>query len=192
MDPHFHDISIGLYLVDEGTPKFRVHSYSTKEGAQSRIAFLRKAMVVLGGMEEDGDALSFSCGHEHNAAVRRVFLEAGKLSSGEVEAKPLHTIDKKSGLMMRANVLGDGLYQVTAEGDEKGKERRIKVVANGLAKLGEMVLVEGRDDQVQFACGQNHDALIGLLLVRAPNVRALVREQEMAAARGVLSAPSQQ
>ena len=34
--------------------------------------------------------------------------------------------------------------------------------------------------------------LIGLLLVRAPNVRAAVREAESLANRGVLSAPSAQ
>ena len=33
-------------------------------------------------------------------------------------------------------------------------------------------------------------ALVGLLLIRAPNVRAAMREAEQMAARGVLSAPS--
>ena len=192
MDPHFHDISIGLYRAEGDSPKFRVHSYSGKDGAQERLGFIRDAMVVLGGMEDDGELLSFPCGHAHTASVKRAFLEAGKLSSGDVVAKPLNTIDKKSELTMTAEKLGDGLYGVTAEGEAKGKERRIKVVANGLAKLGEMILVEGRDDHVQFSCQQDHDALTGLLLVRAPNVRALVREEQMASSRGVLSAPSQQ
>ena len=37
-----------------------------------------------------------------------------------------------------------------------------------------------------------HGALIGLLLVRAPNVRAALREYEEVASRGTLAAPSQQ
>ena len=47
-------------------------------------------------------------------------------------------------------------------------------------------------DQVRFPCGSDHHELIGLLMVRALNVRGALREQEAAAARGVLSAPSQQ
>jgi hypothetical protein len=45
---------------------------------------------------------------------------------------------------------------------------------------------------VAFGCKQTHDSLVGLLLVRALNVRAVLREQEMTASRGVLSAPSAQ
>ena len=59
-------------------------------------------------------------------------------------------------------------------------------------KLAEMDEVSGTLDQVVFPCGQVHDALVGLLLVRAPNVRAVLREQEAVASRGVLAAPSQQ
>jgi hypothetical protein len=47
-------------------------------------------------------------------------------------------------------------------------------------------------DKVAFGCGQPHDALVGLLLIRAPNVRAAMREAEMMAARGVLGVPGQQ
>jgi hypothetical protein len=45
---------------------------------------------------------------------------------------------------------------------------------------------------VAFPCGAEHDALIGLLLVRAQNLRAVLREEEMQSTRGVLSAPSAQ
>jgi hypothetical protein len=193
MDPHFHEISIGLYQQEGDTPKFIVHSYTSKAGADDRISFIRQAMVSLGGMTEDGDYLSFPCGHEHHAAVRRAFLEAGKLSpDAGLEPKPLSTLDRKSGLTLVVSSKGSGLYEVTAEGEGKNPDRRIKVAANGLAKLGEMHLVDGRDDQVQYPCSQDHDALTGLLLVRAPNVRAIVREEEMASSRGVLAAPSKQ
>ena len=45
---------------------------------------------------------------------------------------------------------------------------------------------------MQFVCAWPHDALMGLLLPRALNVRAVLREEEMAASRGTLVAPSAQ
>jgi hypothetical protein len=102
----------------------------------------------------------------------------------------LNVSDKKSGLNITIASVGAGVYDVGADGDAKSKERRISAIAGGLIKLGQMV--DERVDRVSFACGQSHDALVGLLLVRAPNVRAIMREQEMASSRGVLSAPSQQ
>jgi hypothetical protein len=65
-------------------------------------------------------------------------------------------------------------------------------VAGGLAKLGELDKVEDVEDQVKFRCGASHDGLVGVLLVRAPNVRSVLRELEQAAGRGVLAAPSAQ
>ena len=88
---------------------------------------------------------------------------------------------------------GNGRYHVTANSDESGTERRVSAITGGLIKLGDMIAVdEEKSDQVAFSCGCSHDALVGLLLVRAPNVRAAVREQQMTASRGVLSSPSQQ
>ena len=191
-DPHFQEISIGLYRQEGNPARFLVHSYSTKQGASEHIAKIRQGMVVLGGMTEEDGYLSFPCGYDHLSAVRRVFLESGKFATDVAEVRPLQTLDKKSGLTIQVTGLGDGVYEVSAEGDGKSPERRIKVVANGIAKLGETIFVDGQEDQVQFPCRQAHDALTGLLLVRAPNVRALVREEELVAARGVLAAPSQQ
>ena len=42
---------------------------------------------------------------------------------------------------------------------------------------------------VAFPCGLTHDALVGLLLPRALNVRAALREEETKATRGVLVSP---
>ena len=195
MDSHFQDITIGLYQqpLDSGAG-FLVHTYSIKEGAQSRIDFVKRAMQILGGMEESPQGLlRFPCGHAHLLAVRRVFLEACKLGMNvDVVPQPLTLLDRKSGLTMVATSLGKGKYHISVEEDGQGSERRIRVVTGGLGKLGEMTPVEGVDDQVAFDCGQAHDALVGLLLVRAPNVRSILREIEQSASRGVLSAPSAQ
>ena len=193
MDPHFHDISIALYLQEGGgVPEYLVHTYSGREGAPRRIAFVQSAMATLGGLQFTGAGLlRFPCGAPHHLGIKRVFLEACKFdSSTTVEARPLSIFDRKCGRNIVAASCGDGVYQLAAEGGEEGAERRISAIAGGLIKLGEME--DRQTDEVAFPCGEAHDALIGLLLVRAPNVRAAMREQETAAARGTLAAPSQQ
>lgn len=202
IDPHFHDITIGLYrqqLADAttgtDTPAFLVHTYSQMTGATERIEAVAEAMQILGGMLKTADGLLyFPCKHTHEAACRRVFLEACKLTSNtHAEPRPLNILDRKSQLTITVDSTGNGIYRVSANGEGRGAARRISAIAGGLMKLGEMESVEtDNNDTVSFACGHPHDALIGLLLIRAPNVRIALREAEMGAARGVLSAPSQQ
>ena len=202
IDPHFHDITIGLYRqqsVNTTTGKersfFLVHTYSNIAGAPERIENVRQAMQTLGGMEKTPDGLLyFPCGSAHQAGCRRVFLEACKLASNtDTEPRPLNILDKKSQLTITVDSTGDGVYRVTANGEGRGAARRISAIAGGLMKLGEMEGVEtDSKDLVAFDCAHAHDALVGLLLVRAPNVRIALREEEMSATRGVLSAPSRQ
>ena len=198
MDPHFHDVTISLYRQEtESGPAYLLHTYSKFEGVEGRLQSVKQTMVALGGLEDVPDSgsglLRFPCGTGHEFACKRLFLESIKADpDGPIEIRPLTTLDKKSGLSIQVVSLGKGVYRVAAEGDHKDKERRVSVIVNGLRKLGEMLGVEGSPDQVAFPCGSPHDALVGVLLVRAPNVRAIVREEEMAATRGVLAAPSQQ
>ena len=65
-------------------------------------------------------------------------------------------------------------------------------VARGYIKLCEAAPVDGGDAQFAFSCGTDHHGLVGSLLYRAQNVRAVMQEEEMSASRGVLAAPSQQ
>ncbi len=195
MDPHFHDITIALYQQERREePAFLIHTYSRMDGGQHRIKFAVKGMETLGNMAVAPDGLlRFPCGSAHELACRRAFLEACKLDLNDaVEPRPLNILDKKSGLTITVLSLEDGVYQVTVDGEGKRAERRISAIAGGLIKLGEMVEVDQSLDKVAFPCGHSHDALVGLLLVRAPNVRTIMREQEMVASRGTLSAPSQQ
>ena len=195
MDPHFDDISIALYCPDgPGLPCYQVHTYSRLPGAAERVAGVARAMQVLGGMEQtSADPLSFSCGHAHRLAVKRIFLEACKLPPAQpIEPRPLHIFDKKANATIAVASLGQGLYEARATESVQGVERRVTTIARGLIRLGEMDEVADQPNQAQFGCGEAHDALIGLLLVRAPNVRAAVREAEALANRGVLSAPSAQ
>ena len=197
MDALCGNISIGLYRQFRGMgSEFVVHTYSRREGARQRAEFVARAMATLGGMELNSDnplRLWFPCHAQHKMAVRRVFLEACKLDpANEFAPRPLAILDKKSGRTITVTSLGGGVYQVTADGEEEGKTSRVAAVAAGLTKLGEMTSVEQPPERISFSCGKAHDAMIGLLLIRALNVRAILREEEMMASRGVLSAPSAQ
>lgn len=185
MDGNFHNITIGLYQRPDGA--YLVHTFSGKTGVASRIDFVVKAMAALGGMElADSGSLRFPCGASHAMAVRRLFLEAAKLpTSEECSVRPLSIFDRKSNEEIRVRSLGSGVYEVEAG-------PRAEAVAGGLAKLGHLNAAEGATTRVHFPCGQPHDALIGLLLYRALNVRAAVREMELAAGRGMLAAPGAQ
>ena len=202
IDPHFHDITIGLYrqqIADATTgtefPAFLVHTYSQMTDAIERIKAVAEAMQTLGGMLKTPEGLLyFPCKDPHEFACRRVFLEACKLASNtHIEPRPLNILDRKSQLTITVDSTGNGTYQVRANGEGRGAARRISAIAGGLIKLGEMESVEtDNNDTVRFSCGHSHDALVGLLLIRAPNVRITLREEETSASRGVLSAPSQQ
>jgi hypothetical protein len=194
MDPHFHDISIGLYRQERETgPEYLVHTYSQKPGASQRIEFVTQAMAKLGGMQQLGPRLRFTCGDPHQLTVRRIFIEACKLKpDAEVAPRPLCILDKKSNLNITVSSVGSGSYEIRAEagGDEGGS--RVAAIAGGLAKLAEMVRGDSTPERVAFACKHAHDDAVGTMLIRALNVRAILREEEMAASRGVLAAPSAQ
>jgi hypothetical protein len=194
MDPQFHDITIALYRQDHnGRPEYLVHTYSQREGARERIEFITKAMTILGQLEQSDNHVYFGCGSPHQAAARRVFLESCKLQPGTtVEPKPLKALDKRSGRNITAVSTRAGRYQLTADGPDDNKSIRVEGVTAGLKKLAEMASADGAQDQVAFSCGHSHDAVVGLLLPRAFNVRAILREEESVGARGMLVAPSQQ
>lgn len=197
MDQHFHDISIALYEQegDGGLPRFLVQTYSQRDGSSTRAEFIVEAMATLGGVETSADAsgpvVAFPCGARHFAAVRRLFLESCKIPSDQTPvAKPLKTFDKKADAEVSVVGEGGGQYRITAEESDEKVERRVRAIAAGLVKLGEMEVID--DSSMRFGCGHDHDLLVGLLLPRAINVRQAMREQEQSASRGVLAAPSQQ
>ena len=151
----------------------------------------------MGGMEflqEGSSRVSFPCHGDHLKACRRVFLEVCKLPNGSpLVPKELQIFDKKSNRTIRV-ISGSGCsYKLTADGpDNEEKLLRISAVAQGLTKLAELRVEGEGSNQLSFPCGQRHDPLIGLLLGRALNVRAVLREQELAASKGILAPPSAQ
>jgi hypothetical protein len=196
MDPHADEISIGLYRTDSaGYPIAVVHSYSRSTGAPERLAFVAQAMSVLGGLEPDGGEtmLRFPCRTWHQAAIKRLFLESCKHDpNAPLEPRPLETKDTRSEQAIRIESLGGGAFRVNAEGASEEVPSRAPAIASGLAKLAELTVSDDDETVVVFPCGHSHDALLGVLLVRALNLRQALREEELKATRGVLVAPSAQ
>jgi hypothetical protein len=196
MDRHHDDISVGLYVRDgERGPVASVHSYSLRPGVPERLAFIAGALAELGGLERLDDPLElrFACGSWHETAAKRLFLEACKQDpAAPLEPRPLDAPDSRSEQTIVVEPLGDGAYEVHAHGVSDGEASRAPAIAKGMAKLAQLDADEGERPVVRFACGRSHDPLIGLLLGRAQNLRAVMREEEMKASRGVLAAPSAQ
>ncbi len=107
-----------------------------------------------------------------------------------VTPRPLELLDQKTGQTIVAEPTGGGSYRLTAR-DVGDAASRAGVAARGLRKLAELPDA-GDEPTASFACGADHDALVGLLLPRAVNVRQAIREEEAMAARGLLSAPGAQ
>jgi len=198
MDSHCHDISIALYQQDHGAgPEYRIHTYSRDPEAPQRVEFIREAMVRLAGLElvQGGSGrIRFPCRGDHAKACKRAFLEVCKLPNGtELAPKALSIFDQKSNRTIRINPGAGDSRQLSADGaDDEEKTRRLAAIAQGLAKLAEVQVAGEGANRITFSCGRTHDPLIGLLLGRALNVRAVIREQEEAAGRGVLLAPGAQ
>ena len=198
MDAHFRDITVALHRAVEadGGPAYDVNSYSTRDGARDRLTAIVAAMQEVAGMEAAPDSplrVRFACGEAHEQATKRAFIEACKLDPGQPLApRPMEVYDKKTDATIRVIAEGGGLYRATANADGAKVVRRVATVAGGLVKLAGMEPIPASIDQVRFACGHDHHRLVAMLLKLALNARGVLREQELAAARGVLAAPSQQ
>ena len=198
MDPHFCEITVALHRTvgADGAPAYAINSYSTRDGARGRLQAIVAAMQEVAGMEPAPDAplrVRFACGAAHEQATRRAFIEACKLDPGQpLAARPMEVDDKKTDATIRVVAEGGGLYRAGADTDGAKVIRRVATVAGGLVKLAGMEQIPASIDQVRFACGHDHHKLVAMLLKLALNARGVLREQESAATRGVLAAPSQQ
>jgi hypothetical protein len=192
MDRWCADITVALYLLADGRTAV-VHSYSARADAPDRLEWLAAGMRQLADMAGAGRSASFACGTWHERAARRAFLEAAKPDpTVGIAARMLSIHDPRTDQQVTVTPLGGGAYRVAAVAADPAVPSRAPAVAAGLAKLADLDADPADDTVVRFPCGASHDALVALLLPRAINVRAALREQEMAAARGILVAPSQQ
>jgi hypothetical protein len=197
MDKYFHNIALALHVRESDRGNlFTLHTYSRVPGAEDRVKAVAAFMIALGGMEPVSDAgVRFPCGELHERAVKRIFNEVVMLDPATPLApKPLSIHEAKTGRTITVeceqDTNGGWTYTVNADGPPEGLARRVTTIAGGLVKLGDMQA--GAEDRAGFSCGHDHRALVGLLLPRALNVRAVITAEEAEQKRGILLAPSAQ
>lgn len=192
MDRFCGDATIGLYLEPDGDGA-EVVSYSVRPEVSARLAWLAGAMRLLAGMTGHGARVAFACGAWHEKAARRAFLEAAKVDpASPLAPRPAAVHDARTDQAVTLTAMSGGAYGVSSVPTDPTATSRAPQVAMGLVKLADLVPDAADDTIVHTPCGARHDALLALLLPRAINVRAALREQELAASRGVLVAPSAQ
>ena len=170
MDPHFHNISVGLYMKD-GTGT--VWTFSQIPEVGRRVQEIRDQLCILGDMNPvpgTRDQARFSCKHSHVRPLRFLVKQA-------VEKPPNYTLQKgrikdlRSQLMLdieSRSVDGKWVYNVTSEGTASNEAHRLRAVGAGFTRYGEM---ERRDDGgISFPCHHRHDNLAKLILPYARNV----------------------
>ena len=189
MDPHFHGISVGLYLKDGVCTLW---SYTGKPGLEERITAIRDQFVALGGLTPvDGthNQIKFLCGGLHLRALRFLLAQAvGKSPDFSPEGDGLSIRDTRTKLTL--NVSGKEtteryVYGLSATGEATSIPARLRMVVAGFVRYGEMEKVG--DAEVAFPCGQRHDQLMGILMPYSRNISAVEDMMEADAMRGQMT-----
>ena len=189
MDPHFKDISVGLYEKDN---IFTVWTYSQIEGVDDRIAQIRDQLVKLGGVASvDGSHNQFwlPCKFAHNRALRFLLsLAVERPSDYTLDEGQIRIKDTKSPVMLNAvakKVEGKWLYEISAEGEEKYVRIRQRASTAGFVRYGEMIKIN--DSEVKFPCDKRHDELVRIILPYSRNVSQVEDSLEADSMRGQMT-----
>lgn len=174
MDPHFHEISVGLFLNNE---TLTVWSYSQVPGTQERLQQIRDRVVALGDLEavEGSDTQArIDPGSVLMKPLRFLFKESVERDPAEIPSGPIEAADNKSTLTFRVTgeQAGDEyVYTVNAIGEAPRAEFRVKAAVGGFMRYGECIRVT--PTQFKFPDGKKHDGFARLLLPYARNVSAV-------------------
>ena len=189
LDPHFHDISVGLYLKDNVAT---VWTFSRKPGVEDRIRQIRDRLVALGGLqpvEGTHDQITPPCGQLHSRPTRFLMMQAVERSPDFAPPTGGAAVrDLKSGLSLGTEsreIDGRVVYYVTAEGEAPNKAARIRAITSGFVRYGDMEKTD--DGGIAFPCGYRHDELVRLVLSYARNVSRVEDMLEADAVRGQMT-----
>ncbi len=175
MDPHFHDVTVGLYYTGNVTT---VWSFSRVPGIEGRIEQIRDRLVALGGLipvEGTHDKAVFPSESIFEKPLRFLFTETvEKDPSIAPPDGPITSPDTKSRLTF--TVTGSQsddkyVYTVTAEGEAPRPQSRIRAVVGGYMRYGECERVT--PDSFVFPDNARHDEMARVLLPFARNVSAI-------------------
>ena len=176
MDPHFHDITVGLFLKDR---LLTVWSYSTVPGTAERLRQIRNRLVSLGDLESversSNEAL-IPPGDILLQPLKFAFREAVEKDPTVLPGGPMEVPDNKSNLTFSVtggDQAGVYVYTVTAKGDFPRAEMRVKAAVGGFMRYGECERVT--PESFRFPDGLRHDGFVRILLPYARNVSAVER-----------------
>ena len=109
MDPHFHDISVGIYVKD-GT--CTVWTFSRKPGVEERIWKIRDQIVALGGLapvKRSHNQIKFPCEYIHMRPLKFLMAQAvGKDPDYSLPTGDMSIKDTKTKLMLSIGGRGGG------------------------------------------------------------------------------------
>jgi hypothetical protein len=186
IDPHFHNISIGLYFKGDIAT---VWTFSRREGVEARIEQVRDQLAKLGDMDAvEGiyNQVKPRCGTIHQRPLKFLMMQAVEKDPSFDYPKGL-VKDLRSPLMLgfeSEEIDGRTVYRVTAEGEAPRAAGRLRAITSGFVRYGEMERV---GDGVSFSCGARHDQLMRLLLPYARNVTGTQDMLEADALRGQMT-----
>jgi hypothetical protein len=189
MDPHFHGISVGLYMKNGVCTLW---SYSGKPGLEERILAIRDQFVALGGLtpiEGTHSQVKFLCGDLHLRALRFLLAQAvGKSPDFSPEGDGLSIRDTRTKLTLNVSGIQTPdryVYALSATGEAPSIPARLRMVVAGFVRYGEMEKVG--DAEIAFPCGQRHDRLMGILMPYSRNISAVEDMMEADAMRGQMT-----
>ena len=189
MDPHFHNITVGLYEKDG---VLTVWTYSRKPGVEDRIERIRDQLCKLGGLvpvEGSRNQVRFPCGQLHLRPLKFLMPQAVEKDpdfahpTGEMVIK-----DTRSPLTLKLtphHSENRWVYQVSALGEARNAPFRLRAIVVGFRKYGEMEQLGNFG--VCFSCGNRHEPLVRLLFPYSRNISAVENMLESSAQRGQLT-----
>jgi len=193
IDPNFQNITVGLYVKES---VFTVWTFSKLPGANDRIEQIRNRLVTLGDLQKVENIYNqarFSCGELHDRPMKFLIKHAVEKSpdfkpaaGGIKDLRSPLIIDLKTNRMIDPGTKSEKwTYTITHTGDAPNPPARIRTLAGGMVKYGEMEKIS--DDTVSFQCGHNHTLLAKLVLPYARNVSAVEDMLDADAQRGQMN-----
>ncbi|MBT4341163.1 MAG: hypothetical protein HOD62_03720 [Chloroflexi bacterium] len=185
LDPHFNDVSIGLFIKDG---LLIIFSYSKIDGIEARIEQIRDRCVLLGDVEAvEGTSNQLRLINELqlDRALRFMFTAAVekdpaiKPLSGRISAPDTKT---KLTFVIEGELVGDQyVYTISTEGEAERPERRVMAAVGGFIRYSGCTRVD--KNQFSFPDGKRYDNFARLILPLARNVSAVeaqIEQDEMA------------
>ena len=181
IDPHFHDVSIGLFIKDG---LMTVWSFSKHEGIAGRIEQIRDRCTRLGDVTVvDGttDQLRLTSDLYLDRALRFMFIAAvEKDPARELPSGRITTPDTKTKLLFVINGAeedGKYVYTISAEGKSDRADLRVRATVGGFVRYSDCERVD--KNKFAFPDGKRYDSFARLILPLARNVSAV--ESQLAA-----------